>query len=76
MQRGARSATNVVRLTPAKKSSESREKVGEVAGLLPGIWELTWSRFRVSCGVQFNADVSRCRKGIDIVDVDVGALSI
>ena len=29
----------------------------------------------VSCGVQFNADRSRCRKGIDITHIDVGALS-
>ena len=31
---------DVVRVAPAKNSSESREKVGEGAGQLTGIWKL------------------------------------
>ena len=71
----AQSGPTAVRLAPATNGSESREKVGEGAGRLPGIWKLKFNQVRVSCGVQFNAEISRCRKGIDIVDVDVGALS-
>ena len=65
-----------MRLTPVERSSESREKVREGAGRLPGIWKLKRGRIRVPCGVQFNANVRRCRKGTDIVDVDVGVLSV
>ena len=66
---------NVVRLAPARNSSECREKVGEGAGCLPGIWKVKWSRIRASGGVQFNANVNRGRKGVDIVDVDVRVFS-
>ena len=66
---------NVVRLAPAQNSSESREKISEGAGRLSGIWKLKWDRDRVSGGVQFNADFSRCRQGIDITLIDVGTLS-
>ena len=64
-----------MRLAPAKNSSESREEVGEGVGGLPGIWKLKWGRIRVSGRVQFNADTSRCHKGIDITHTDIGALS-
>ena len=65
----------VERLAPVENGSDSRKKVGEGAGLLPGIWKLKWGRIRAPCGVQFDANVRRCRKGADIVDVDVGVLS-
>ena len=63
------------RCEAGKNSSESREKVGVGAGRMPGIRKLKWCRVRVSCGVQYNGDTSRCRMGIHITHVDVGALS-
>ena len=60
-----------MRRTPVENSSESREKVSEGAGWLPGVWKLKWGRVRVPCGVQFDANVGRGRNGVDIVDVDV-----
>ena len=53
----------------------SREKVSKGAGRLQGVWKLTWGRARVPGGVQFNANTSRCRQGIDITLINVGALS-
>ena len=44
-------------------------------GRLLEIWKLKWGQVRVSGGVQFNAEKSRCRQGIDITLIDVGALS-
>ena len=66
---------NVLRLKPVENSREIREKVGEGAGWLPGVWKMKCGRIRVPCGVQSNANVSRGRKGADIVDVDVGVFS-
>ena len=65
---------HVVRLAPAQNSGKSCEKVSERAGRPPRVWKLEWSRFRVPGGVQFNADVSPCRQGIDITLLNVGAL--
>ena len=36
-----------MRLTPVENSSESREKVGEGVGWLPGVWKLKWGQIRV-----------------------------
>ena len=59
-----------MRLVFVENSSESSEK-----GRSPGVWKLKWGRLRVPCGVQFNANNSRCRKEVDIVDIVVGAFS-
>ena len=64
-----------MRLPPTQNSIVSGEKVGEGAGRLLEIWNLKWGRIRVPGGVQFNADVSRCRQGINVTLIDVGALS-
>ena len=66
---------HVVRLAPAQNSGKSREKVDEGAGRLLTVWKLEWSRIRVPGGVQFDASVNRCRKGVDITHLNVGALS-
>ena len=70
---------HVVRLAPAQSIGESREKVGKRTGRLPRllrIWPQGWSLVWVPGGVQFNANVSRCRKGEDISLLNVGALGL
>ena len=57
---------HVARLAPAQSSGKSREKVSEKAGRLPRVWKLECSRVWVPGGVQFNANIRRCRKGVDI----------
>ena len=39
------------------------------------VWKLKWSRVRVPGGVQFNANVSRCSKEVDIALLNVGTTS-
>ena len=60
-----------MRLAPGEMISESRKKGGQGAGWLPEVWKLKWGRIRIPCGMQFDANASRCREGVDIVDVDV-----
>ena len=62
---------HVARLAPAKNSSESREKVGDGAGRLPGVWKLGRSQVWLSGKVQLNANTSLCRQGAVL---NVGAL--
>ena len=66
---------SIVRLAPGKKSINSRKKVGQGVGWLPGVWKLKWGRIRIPCGVQFNAGVRCGRKGVYIVDVVVRVFS-
>ena len=67
---------HVARLAPTQSSGKSRERVGERAGRLPRVWKLEWSRVWLPGGVQVNADVSRCREGVDISLLNVRALGL
>ena len=61
---------------PAQSTGESREEVGERVGWLLRIWPQEWSRVWVPGGVQFSANVSRCRKGVDIPLLNVRATPV
>ena len=67
---------HVARLAPAQNSGKSREKVSKGAGRLPRVWKLEWSRVWVPGGVQHNANISRCRQGVDVALLNVGALGL
>ena len=61
---------------PAQSTGESREEVVERVGWLLRIWPQEQSRVSAPGGVQFNAHVSHCRKGVDITLLNVGALGL
>ena len=63
-------------VAPTQSSGKSRERVGERAGRLPRVWKLEWSQVWLPGGVQFDADVSRCREGVDIPLLNVRALGL
>ena len=46
-----------MRLAPREKSSNSREKVGQGTGWLPGVWKLKWGRIRIPRGMQLDVNV-------------------
>ena len=56
---------------PSEKSSNSREKVGQGTGWLPGVGKLKWGRIWIPRGMQLDVNVDCGCKRVDIIDVDV-----
>ena len=66
---------SIVRLAPGEKSSNSREKVGQGTGWLPGVWKLKWGWIRIPGGALLDVNVDCGCNGVDIIDVDVRVFS-